>query len=146
MLEEFRYHLLVLQNLMHNHRDALCMQTWPHQRPSSEREIAGVRGKGGSHFNQLFAGYVLHLFMLHNKAQVGKEHPFLFCGKLCESMRIYIRRGTRAQSSVSDCGTNDAQYCGNINHAPAAPPQRWESPPQEEILQAVLRKTSQGGS
>ena len=67
------------------------MQTWPHQRPSSEREIAGVRGKGGSHFNQLFAGYVLHLFMLHNKAQVGKEHPFLFCGKLCESMRIYIR-------------------------------------------------------
>ena len=95
---------------------------------------------------QSFAGYVLHLFMPHNKAQVRKEHPFLFCGKLCESMRIYIRRGTRAQSSVSDCGTNDAQCCGNINHAPAAPPQCWESSPQEEILQAVLRKTSQGGS
>lgn len=104
-----------------------------------------MRGKGGSHFNQLFAGYVLHLFMPHNKAQVGKEHAFLFCEKLCESMRIYIRRGTRAQSSVSDCRTNGAQCCGNINRAPAAPPQRWESPPQEEILQAVLRRTSQGG-
>lgn len=55
-------------------------------------------------------------------------------------MRIYIRRETRAQSSVSDCRTNGAQCCGDINRAPAAPPQRWESPPQEEILQASYER------
>ena len=52
------------------HADLTPLETIFRERP------AGARGKEGSHFNQLFAGYVLHLFMSHNQVRWERSIHF----------------------------------------------------------------------
>lgn len=118
------------------------MQTWPHWRPSSERDRLEREGKG-DRISINYLQVLCCIYSCHIIKWGGKGASILFW--LRESVRTYIRQGTRAHSSISDCRTNEAQSRGNLNHAPAVPPQSWESLPQEEISQAVLKKTSQGG-
>lgn len=68
------------------------------------REIAGMRGKGGSHFNQLFAGYVIYIYSCHIIKLRWEKTCFSFCEKLCSQWGYILdeEQGRRALFSTAE--------------------------------------------
>lgn len=100
--------------------------------------LAAERGNGGCiSINYL---QVRHCIYSCRIIKLRWERPrFLFCGHSHEPRGTHIRRGTRAQSPISGCTTNDAQGRGSLTHTPAGPPRCWESAAQDEASHAVLK-------
>lgn len=102
-----------------------------------------LRGRLERHcisFNYL---YVKHCIYSHRVRKMKQERSISVASAERYVSQWRLRWRTRVRSSIPDRGTNDARCHGSLNHAPSHSPV-LESPLQEDILQAVLTKISQG--